>query len=109
VGGTSRSGVPILDAGSLAKVLPGLDARIGVIAVPACEAQRTAAAMVAAGLRALLNFAPATVGPFPGATVKNADLTLFLETLAFQLAASGSAAPGSSLVGVGSPAHGDKT
>ena len=93
VGGTTRTGVPILDARTMGEVLPRIDARIGVLAVPADQATASARALAAAGVRALLNFAPATVGPIPGATVKNADLTLFLENLAFQLAASPVPAP----------------
>jgi redox-sensing transcriptional repressor len=68
--------------------LPGLDVRIGVIAVPGDQACAAASALVDVGIRALLNFAPTTIGPIPGTIVKNADLTLFLESLAFQLASS---------------------
>ncbi len=85
IGGRTRTGVLILDAGKLHEIVPPLGARIGVIAVPGEEAQRVALALVQAGLNALLNFAPTTVGPFPGTIVKNADLTLFLESLACQL------------------------
>jgi redox-sensing transcriptional repressor len=90
VGGKTRTGVQILDAGTIAEVVPSLDARIGVLAVPAGEAQASARTLVDAGLRALLNFAPASVGPFPGTVIRNADLTLFLENLAFQLSTSAS-------------------
>lgn len=86
VGGATRTGVPILDAGTMRDALPGMDVRIGVIAVPGDQACASARILVDAGIRALLNFAPTTIGPIPGAIVKNADLTLFLESLAFQLA-----------------------
>jgi len=42
--------------------------------------------MAAAGVGALLNFAPVTVPSRPGLLVKNVDLTFFLENLSFQLA-----------------------
>jgi redox-sensing transcriptional repressor len=86
IGSATRTGVPILDAATMRKALPSLDARIGVIAVPADQAPESARTLAEGGVHALLNFAPATVGPVPGAIVKNADLTLFLENLAFQLA-----------------------
>lgn len=86
VGCKTRTGVPILDAGRMSATLPGLGARIGVIAVPGEEARRVALTLVQGGIKALLNFAPTTVGPFPETIVKNADLTLFLESLSFQLA-----------------------
>jgi redox-sensing transcriptional repressor len=88
IGTATRTGVPILEAAAMRQVLPGMKPRIGVIAVPADQAPASARALAEAGVRALLNFAPATIGPVPGAVVKNADLTLFLESLAFQLAAT---------------------
>ncbi len=89
IGGKTRTGIPILDAGGLRDTVLPLGARIGVIAVPGDESQRVALALVQAGLRALLNFVPTTVGPFPGTIVKNADLTLFLESLSCQLEGAG--------------------
>ena len=93
VGTATRTGIPILDAATIGSVLPGIGARIGVIAVPAEQAPGSARDLAGAGVRALLNFAPALIGPIPGAVVKNADLTLFLENLAFQLAASAALLP----------------
>ncbi len=86
IGGTTRTGIPIRDAATMPNALPGMDVRIGVIAVPGDQAGASARILVAAGIRALLNFAPTTIGPIPGTIVKNANLTLFLESLAFQLA-----------------------
>ena len=60
----------------------GLD-RIRVVVI--VGAGHLGQALAEAGVRGILNFAPATVGPFAGTTVKNVDLTLSLETLAIQL------------------------
>ena len=89
IGGKTRSGVPILDAARIEELLPALGADIGVVAVPGAQAGSAATALVRGGLKGLLNFAPTPVGPFPGVLVKNADLTLFLEGLAFQLHGTG--------------------
>jgi len=89
VGGRSRTGVPIRHTGTLREAVGELGAEIGVLAVPAESADDAARALARAGVRGILNFAPATVGPFDGATVKNVDLTLSLETLAIQMPAAG--------------------
>ena len=60
-------------------------AEIGVVAVPAEAAPATFEALVRAGVRAVLNFAPATLPPRPGVRVKNVDLRIQLEELAFSL------------------------
>lgn len=86
VGSRSRTGVQVLAASEIPAAVPRLGAEIGVLAVPAAAAPAAAQALVSAGIGALLNFAPAAVGPFPRVAVKNADLTLFLEGLSFLLA-----------------------
>ncbi len=85
VGGKSRTGIPIRHAGALHDAVAELHAEIGVLAVPPEYAEGAARTLAEAGVRGILNFAPTTVGPFAGTTVKNVDLTLSLETLAIQL------------------------
>lgn len=89
VGGRSRTGIPIRHAETLTASVAELGAEIGVLAVPPESAAVAALSLARAGVRGILNFAPTTVGPFAGATVKNVDLTLSLETLAIQLAPAG--------------------
>ncbi|MEO8585340.1 MAG: redox-sensing transcriptional repressor Rex [Acidobacteriota bacterium] len=86
IGGRSRTGVPIRDISTLEDAVRELGLEIGVIAVPAAGALPIAHRMAAAGIGALLNFAPVTVPALPGLLVKNVDLTFFLENLSFQLA-----------------------
>lgn len=89
VGGRSRTGVPILPAEELAARVAALGAEIGVLAVPAEAAPVAAERLAAAGVKGILNFAPASLGPFPAATVKTVDLALCLESLAVRLTAAG--------------------
>ncbi len=60
-------------------------AEIGVLAVPAAAAQENYDRLVAAGIRAVLNFAPVQIETDPRTRVKNVDLLIFLEELAFFL------------------------
>ena len=85
IGSKSRSGVPIRDAAEIPAAVKELGAEIGILAVPAEGVASAAAALAKGGLKAILNFAPAAAPSFPGVVVKNLDLTLFLEGLAFEL------------------------
>jgi redox-sensing transcriptional repressor len=59
------------------------DVAIGVIATPAGAVQDVADRMVAAGIRSILNFAPAMVAVPPGVSVRKVDLAVELQILAF--------------------------
>jgi len=71
---------PLDDLGSL--VAAGAIA-IGVIATPASAAQAVADRMVQAGLRSILNFAPAVVVVPDAVTVRKVDLAVELQILAY--------------------------
>lgn len=58
-------------------------AQIGVIATPAEAAQQVCDRMVAAGLRSILNFAPAVLHVPEGVEVRKVDLAVELQILAF--------------------------
>jgi len=60
-------------------------AEIGVLAVPAAAAQENYDALVAAGVKAVLNFAPARIKERPGVPLKDVDLRIQLEEVAFFL------------------------
>ena len=62
-----------------------LGARLAVIAVPAEAAQRACDALVAAGVRGILNFAPVNLNVPDGVAVNSVDLVVQLEQLAFQV------------------------
>jgi len=58
---------------------------LAIIAVPRVAAQDVADALIAAGVRGLLNFAPVTLRVPDDVVVRSVDLTLQLETLAYHL------------------------
>jgi redox-sensing transcriptional repressor len=64
---------------------------IGVVATPADAAQAVVDRMVDAGLRSILNFAPAVVAVPDGVTVRKVDLAVELQILAYYEQRGGSA------------------
>jgi redox-sensing transcriptional repressor len=56
---------------------------VGVIAVPAAEAQSVADLLVFAGVRGILNFAPIRLHVPPGLYVENVDLMMALDKVAY--------------------------
>src|SRR5580700_6011667 len=86
VGQRSRGGVPIHDIHELRKFVRRDGIRIGVIAVPADSAQHVVDLIVAAGIKAVLNFSPGTLQVPPDVKLKSVDLTVSLESLSFYLA-----------------------
>jgi len=67
----------------MGQVIAALQVELGVLCVPAAEAQTVADELVAAGVRGLLNFAPSVIRVPPGVSVMAVDLTVQLEQLAF--------------------------
>lgn len=86
IGQESRSGVPIFDIADLRKCVKRDGISIAVLAVPASSAQRVADMVVAAGVKAILNFSPGTLQVPEDVKVKGVDLTVSLESLSFYLA-----------------------
>ena len=86
VGQRSRSGVPIHDARDFKRVARREGIAIAVIAVPSASAQAVVNSVVAAGMRAILNFSPGALNVPPDVKLKSVDLTVSLESLSFFLA-----------------------
>ena len=86
IGRRSRGGVPIHDVRLFRKTVRRERIRIAVIAVPASSAQGVLNEVVAAGIKAVLNFSPGTLKVPPDVKVKSVDLTVSLESLSFFLA-----------------------
>lgn len=86
IGTTTRTGVPVRDVTFLPDVIAGEGIEIGVITVPAEEAIGVAARCFAAGLKAILNFAPVQLHAPADVRLKNIDLKMNLETLSFYIA-----------------------
>lgn len=86
IGEQSKGGVAIHDIRELKKVARKDHIDIAVIAVPAESAQPVLDQVVAAGIKAVLNFSPGTLKVPPGVKLKGVDLTVSLESLSFFLA-----------------------
>jgi redox-sensing transcriptional repressor len=86
VGQQSRLGVPIFDIKELRRIASKEKIGIAVIAVPADSAQRVVDQVVAAGIKAILNFSPGTLRAPADVKLKSVDLTVSLESLSFYLA-----------------------
>src|SRR6187401_1749910 len=86
VGQQSRLGVTIYDIHDLKKISKREGIRIAVIAVPAPSAQNVLNLVVAAGIKAVLNFSPGALQVPADVKLKSVDLTVSLESLSFFLA-----------------------
>ena len=84
--GREIEGVPIVSTHDVAREVKARAIQIAVLAVPADAAQGVADQLVAAGIKAVLNFAPARLRVPKNARLKNVDLSIELETLSFYLA-----------------------
>jgi redox-sensing transcriptional repressor len=85
VGRASRAGIQVLGYDKLAEVVRRNHVEIGIIAVTADAAQPVHDALVAAGIHAILNFAPVQLRVDEGVKVKSVDLRINLESLSFHL------------------------
>ena len=86
VGSTTKTGVAIHPVDRLAEIVRREGIDIVAVAVPAAAAQSVLDEIVAAGVRAVLNFAPARITGPPHVKIKNVDLTISLESLSYALA-----------------------
>ena len=84
--GRDVDGVPIIPSRDLARETRSRGVQIAIVAVPAESAQTVADQLVAAGIKAILNFAPARIKVARDVRLKNVDLSIELETLSFYLA-----------------------
>jgi redox-sensing transcriptional repressor len=78
--------IPVHDVNKLAKVVREAGIDVVVITVPARAAQRVLNQIMAAGVKAVLNFAPALLKARRGVRVKTVDLSTSLESLSYFLA-----------------------
>jgi len=86
IGQSSRSGVAIHDTREFRTVVRREQITIAVIAVPTDAAQGVVNTVVAAGIKAILNFSPGALQVPPDVKLKSVDLTVSLESLSFFLA-----------------------
>jgi redox-sensing transcriptional repressor len=86
--GTEVMGVQVHPMSKLIETVRDQSIKIGILTVPANEAQSTAELLQAAGVEAILNFAPAKLRLGPNVFVQNIDLTIELQSLAYYTSAS---------------------
>ncbi len=79
--GTYVGGKPIFDAETSTQKLTEIDARLGVICVPAHGAQAVADTLIACGVKKILNFAPVLLRVPDGVIVRNIDVAANLAIL----------------------------
>lgn len=78
--------IKVHDVRKLVRVVKEAEIDVAVIAVPGRAAQSVLNQINAAGVKAVLNFAPATLSARLGVKVKTVDLTTSLESLSYFLA-----------------------
>jgi len=81
--GERIGGLEIRSIDDLDSIVGELGAVIGVVATPAPVAQQVADRLVAAGVRAILNFAPVVVSVPDGVSLRKVDLAVELQILSF--------------------------
>ncbi len=84
--GTYCEGVPIYDIAELGKIVQEQQVVLGLIAVPASDAQTIADELVASGVAGILNFAPVTLKLPDNVSLVGVDLATELESLCFSVA-----------------------
>lgn len=78
-------GLTIEREGKIRELVRELDIEIGLITTPSRAAQRITEMLSAAGVRAILNFAPIQVRTPEGCIVENVDFSVKLESLVYHL------------------------
>ncbi len=78
--------VPVIPSRDMARAVKARSIQIAIVAVPPEAAQSVADQLVAAGIRAILNFAPTRLKVPRDVRLKHVDLSIELETLSFYLA-----------------------
>ena len=96
LGITSRSGVCVYHINDLKEIVARKHITIGVVAVPAEDAQEVVDRLTETGITAILNFAPVRLNTEPGIMLKTMDLAISFESLSYFLSDSERADQGSS-------------
>lgn len=87
VAGTEvAEGLMVRRMSELPSVVAAQGISIGIVAVPRESAQQVADALVAAGVKGILNFAPRRIEVREGIAIVSVDFTVALEQIAFQIA-----------------------
>ena len=82
---TKINGKPVYDVGKLQSIVARFNIQIGIITVPSYAAQEVADRMVAAGIKAIWNFASVHLNIPSNVALKNEDLASSLALLSLQI------------------------
>ena len=83
--GGEVGGIVVRDVRELERLLGEEPADIGIVAVPAAAAQEVIDALVRAGVRSILNYAPVTVQVPRGVRIRRIDPLLSLQSMTYHL------------------------
>lgn len=81
--GKTIEGVPVYSIEDMDAVIRNNDIKMGIVTAPANSAEKVAELLIRAGVRAILNFAPVKLSSTDSVAVRNIDLTLEFESLAY--------------------------
>ena len=81
--GTAIGSLVVQPIQDIADVVAETGAKIGLLTVPRESAQESLDRLIAAGIRSILNFAPIRLVVEPSTNLRNVDLRIHLEELAF--------------------------
>jgi redox-sensing transcriptional repressor len=81
--GEDVGGVEVRHVDDMPRLVRRHDVAIGIICTPAAGAQEVADRMVEAGIRSILNFAPAVISVPPEVSLRKVDLSIELQILGF--------------------------
>jgi redox-sensing transcriptional repressor len=84
--GREINGLQILDDAEIERMLPEHGIKLAIIAVPAARAQEVADMLVAAGVRAILNYAPVVIQVPENVWVRHIDPVAVLHSMTYYLA-----------------------
>jgi redox-sensing transcriptional repressor len=87
--GRQIEGTPIFTMADMPREVAARGIQVAILAVPVDNAQLVTDQLVAAGIKSILNFAPARLRVPRDVRLKDVDLSIELETLSFYLAKSG--------------------
>jgi redox-sensing transcriptional repressor len=83
--GSNHKGIVVSDTANLAHEIKEAGIEIAIIAVPATVAQYIVDDVVAAGIKAILNFAPINLKVPPDVYLRNENMSMELEYLSFAM------------------------
>lgn len=81
--GTTLNGLTVKRVEAMAEVLRERSVDIGIVAVPAANAQQVIDQLVGAGVKAILNYAPIAAQVPPSVRIKDIDPVLALQSMTF--------------------------